>query len=236
MAIDTTYRSTAPEIMDDFQMEGEVLREALDKIAVINRFLGGNKVTLQGVILLIAGQPKDKIIRITDIGCGNGDMLRTLAAYAKRKKLNFILTGIDANNFTITHAKSLSLNYPNISYQCADIFEERAPEACDIKLCTLTLHHFKEQEIITLLKDFQTSARLGFVINDLHRSAIAYYLFQVVCFVFRLNDMTREDGLVSILRGFKRADLVQFSKQLNFKKYLIKWRWAFRYQWIVKTT
>ncbi|RZK51482.1 MAG: methyltransferase, partial [Pedobacter sp.] len=47
--IDTKYRSEAPEIMDDFNMEGEILRDALDKIASINRLLGGNKVTLDGV-------------------------------------------------------------------------------------------------------------------------------------------------------------------------------------------
>lgn len=236
MFVDTSYRSTAPEIMDDFLMEGEILRDALDKIASINQLLGGNKVTLQGVILLLAGQPKTNIIRITDIGCGNGDMLRALAAYAKKNKLNFELTGIDANNFTIAHARSLSVNYPNISYQCADIFKElETPQNTDIVLCTLTLHHFKDQEIITLLKSFQNNAKLGFVINDLHRSAIAYNLFKALCFVFRLNYMSREDGLVSILRGFKKEDLLSFSKQLNFKNYLIRWKWAFRYQWIVKT-
>lgn len=237
MFVDTSQRSTAPEIMDDFLMEGEILRDALDKIASINQLLGGNKVTLQGVILLIAAQPKTNVIRITDIGCGNGDMLRTLADYAKKKKLNFELTGIDANNFTIAHASSLSADYPNINYQCADIFEELdKPKTTDIVLCTLTLHHFKDEEIVALLKSFQNNAKLGFVINDLQRSAIAYYLFKALCFVFRLNYMSREDGLVSILRGFKKEDLVSFSERLSFKNYLIRWKWAFRYQWIVKTT
>ena len=236
MFVDTSYRSTAPEIMDDFLMEGEILRDALDKIARINQLLGGNKVTQQGVILLLAGQPKTNIIRITDIGCGNGDMLRALANYAKKNKLNFELTGIDANNFTIAHARSLSVNYPNINYHCADIFKElKTPQDTDIVLCTLTLHHFKDEEIITLLKSFQQNAKLGFVINDLHRSAIAYNLFKALCFVFRLNYMSREDGLISILRGFKKEDLQSFSAKLNFKNYLIRWKWAFRYQWIVKT-
>ncbi|RAJ37045.1 methyltransferase domain-containing protein [Pedobacter cryoconitis] len=235
MFVDTTYRSTAPEIMDNFQMEGEILRDALDKIASINRLLGGNKVTIEGIIYLLRAQPKSTPIRITDIGCGNGDMLRALAAYAEKNDLNFILTGIDANNFTIEHARSLSSGYKNISYECIDIFDElNQQKSTDIILCTLTLHHFKEQEIIVLLQSFQRTARLGFVINDLQRSAIAYYLFLGLCFVFRLNDMSREDGLVSILRGFKRNDLVSFSKTLGLKNYFIKWKWAFRYQWIVK--
>ena len=237
MTVDTTYRSTASEIMDDFHMEGEILRDALDKIASINQILGGNKVTLQGVKWLIKEQPKSAVIRITDIGCGNGDMLRALANYAKENNLNFILTGIDANNFTVQHAQSLSLDYPNISYLCADIFNElQIVQPWDIVLCTLTLHHFKDEEIIILLQSFQRSARLGIVINDLQRSALAYYLFKALCFVFGLNDMSREDGLVSILRGFKKADLLAYSNRLNFKNCFIQWKWAFRYQWIIKTT
>lgn len=236
MFVDTTHRSDAPEIMDNFQMEGEILRDALDKIASINRLLGGNKVTLEGIIYLLRAQPKSTLIRITDIGCGNGDMLRALADYAERNNLNFILTGIDANNFTIAHARSLSTGYKNISYECIDIFDElNQQKPVDIILCTLTLHHFKDQEIIALLKSFQRTARLGFVINDLQRSPIAYYLFLGLCFVFRLNEMSREDGLVSILRGFKRNDLMSFSKTLGLQHYFIKWKWAFRYQWIVKT-
>ncbi|QNK61386.1 methyltransferase domain-containing protein [Pedobacter sp. PAMC26386] len=235
MFVETTHRSTAPEIMDNFEMKGEILRDALDKIASINRLLGGNKVTLEGIKFLLCSQPKSAIIRITDIGCGNGDMLRALSDYASQHRLNFILIGIDANNFTVEHARSLSAGYENISYQCLDIFDDlKTHQQTDIILCTLTLHHFKDQEIIELLQSFGRNARLGFVINDLQRSAIAYYLFRGLCFIFGLNEMSREDGLTSILRGFKKEDLIAYSRTLGLKNYLIKWKWAFRYQWIVK--
>ena len=152
----------------------------------------------------------------------------------KQKQLNFELIGVDANQFTINHAKQLSVNYQNISYQCDDIFKDQIAD-CDIILCTLTLHHFKDQEIIDLLNRFKKAASLGMVINDLQRSALAYYLFIGLCFVFGLNHMSKEDGLVSILRGFKKADLQLYSKQLQLKNCSIKWKWAFRYQWIIKT-
>lgn len=70
MFINTKYRSEEPEIMDDFAMEGEVLREALDKIAKINQLLGGNQLTLQGVQELIVKIPKGTVITIVDVGCG----------------------------------------------------------------------------------------------------------------------------------------------------------------------
>lgn len=235
MAVNTQYRSEDPEIMDDFAMEGEILRDALDKIAKINQLLGGNQLTLQGVRSLIVTIPKSSEISIVDVGCGNGDMLRTLANFGLKHNLNFRLIGIDANNFTINHAKKLSKIYSNIEYRCEDIFSESFGELkYDIVLCTLTLHHFKNDEIIRLMTIFNMNSRIGIVINDLHRNALAYRLFQGLCFVFQLNPMSREDGLVSILRGFKKGELVHFSEKLNLTHYKIQWKWAFRYQWIIR--
>lgn len=234
MLLDTTHRTSKPEIMDDFALEGEILRDALDKIAKINQLLGGNQLTLRGVQELIANISKSKTITILDVGCGNGAMLRTLADYGLKKELDFQLIGIDANNFTVTHAQKLSEKYPNISYRCEDVFDKPFKALkYDIVLCTLTLHHFKEEEILSLMTVFHANAQIGIVINDLQRSAIAYRLFQALCFLFQLNAMSREDGLTSILRGFKKEELLVFSKRLQFKKYKIEWKWAFRYQWII---
>lgn len=234
MLLNTKYRTDEPETMDDFAMEGEILRDALDKIAKINQLLGGNQLTLRGVQKLLGNISKTATITIVDVGCGNGDMLRSLADYGLKNNLDFQLIGIDANNFTVNHAQQLSRNYPNISYQCEDIFDESfAKLKYDIVLCTLTLHHFKDNEIIQLLNVFNANSNIGIVINDLQRSAIAYRLFQALCFVFRLNDMSREDGLISILRGFKKVELIDFSEKLKFRNYKIQWKWAFRYQWII---
>jgi 2-polyprenyl-3-methyl-5-hydroxy-6-metoxy-1,4-benzoquinol methylase len=235
MSINTKYRTDTPEIMDDFTLEGEVLREALDKIAKINKFLGGNSLTLNGVKELILTVPKSRLITIVDVGCGNGDLLRVLSNYGKENNYSFSLIGIDANAFTVNHAKKLSESYSNINFQCEDIFEfDFSQLKCDIILCTLTLHHFKNEEIESLLTTFYANSNLGIVINDLHRSSLAYRLFQIICFLFQLNSMSREDGLTSILRGFKKEELELFSKKLGFKKYIIKWKWAFRYQWIIR--
>ena len=234
MFLNTQFRSNEIEIMDDFTLEGETLRDALDKIARINQLLGGNQLTLQGVKQLISKTPKNSEITILDVGCGNGDMLRTIAEFGSKHKLNFNLIGIDANNFTIKLARELSGNYPNICYQCEDVFSKPFSKLkYDIVLCTLTLHHFKEDEIIKLMTVFNLNSSIGIVINDLHRSAFAYRLFQGLCYIFRLNSMSKIDGLTSILRGFKKAELVSFSKKLNFSNYTILWRWAFRYQWII---
>ena len=234
MKLSTKYRTDAPEIMDDFALEGPQLTDALDKIAQINQFLGGNTLTLNGVKKLIFKEPKGQMITIVDLGCGNGDMLRTLADYALRNQLNFKLIGIDANLFTVNYATNSSIKYPNIEYLSKDIFEIKFENLTfDIALCTLTLHHFKDHHIIRIIENLEKNARLGIVVNDLHRSKIAYRLFQLIAVIFRLNEMSKKDGLTSILRGFKKEELIGFSKNLQNSITEIQWKWAFRYQWII---
>ena len=235
MFLKTKYRTDDSEIMDDFQLQGDVLREALDKIVRINQLLGGNKLTLKGVAKLLEKVPDSKQVTIVDVGCGNGDMLRKLAHFGYQNNLNLQLIGIDANAFTVNYATKLSKEYSNIKYRCEDVFDKPFSEMnYDIVLCTLTLHHFKNEDIVKLLTLFHNNSKHGFVVNDLHRNSVAYRLFQVLCLVFRLNNMSRQDGLTSILRGFKKKELLAFSEKLGFKKYSIHWKWAFRYQWIVE--
>lgn len=237
MAINTKYRTQEAEIMDDFSLQGRELRAALDQIARINQLLGGNKVTLNGIKEILKKGHTSTTIVIADVGCGNGDMLRMLAEYGLKKNYNFKLIGIDANAFTVNYAKTLSNEYSNIEYICLDIFsEDFAAINYDIVLCTLTLHHFTNEEILNIMTTFNNNASMGIVVNDLHRSKLSYKLFQMICLLFNLSKMSREDGLVSILRGFKKNELEDFSKKLNLKNYIINWKWAFRYQWIITKT
>ena len=235
MILDTTYRTDLEESMDDFSMDNEGLITALDDIAKINQLLGGNAVTLNGVKKLIKDIPADQTITVMDFGCGNGDMLRMLADFGKKNNIKFNLIGIDANAASIRHAEKCSEKFDNISYLAEDIFlYDFSKYNIDIALITLTLHHFKDDEILNLMKVIFNIVKKGIVVNDLQRSKLAYRLFQAIIFVFRLEKMTANDGLISILRGFKRPDLEKFSKQLDFKKYIISWKWAFRWQWIIE--
>jgi 2-polyprenyl-3-methyl-5-hydroxy-6-metoxy-1,4-benzoquinol methylase len=234
MFVDTSQRTLTPEIMDDFRMEGETLRTTLDQIALVNQLLGGNNITLEGVSMLMENVPPGKEVTIADIGCGNGDMLRTLAKTARKNGWRVKLIGIDANGYTANYAAVLSAQYPEITYYCIDILDDRFREMqYDIVLCTLTLHHFEDRQITKLMSVFRRNAAIGIVINDLHRSALAYRLFQVFSRIAGMGKMAKEDGLVSILRGFKRKEIEELSRKLNFNQYTLRWKWAFRYQWII---
>ena len=231
--VDTSHRSSEMEIMDDFTMEGVLFRDTLDKLEIINRFLGGNSVTINGLKKLLKNQSKNKTITIVDLGCGNGDILRDVAKFGRKNNYSFNLIGIDANLAAIEYAKELSKEYSELSFKTIDILsEDFKKQSYDVVLCTLFLHHFKNEELISFLKTTTNKATIGVVVNDLHRHKLAYYLFKLIGFFIK-NKMVRQDGLTSVLRAFKREDLENIAKEIKVH-FSIQWKWAFRYLWILK--
>lgn len=232
MWIDTKYRSQEEEIMDDLDMSGEILIDSLDKIAIINQWLGGNALTLKGIFELLKDWNKEDVVSIIDLGCGNGDMLRALSRAADKKGYTFKMIGVDANQATINYANELSRNFDNIEYVKQDVLSsEFNNNNFDIALCTLFLHHFENKTALKLIQSLERKATIGVIVNDLHRHPMAYYLFKLIT-LFVSNKMMKEDGQLSILKGFKRKDLESFAKKLKSKS-RIKWKWAFRYQWLL---
>ena len=231
--IDTKKRSTEVEMMDDFEIGGESLTRSLDQLAVINFLLGGNTVTVNGLKKLMKNQSKNRVYKIIDLGCGNGEMLLIIAEYGRKNGFSFKLLGIDANENTVKYAEASSSDYPEIVFQQSNVLDATFDvDPCDIVLTTLFLHHFTEEEIIDLLKKLISKAKIGILVNDLHRHKMAYFLFRIFCLPIS-NKMIVNDGLISILKGFKSEDLEKMSDQLKVKRH-IKWRWAFRYQWILQ--
>lgn len=231
--ISTKNRSNQSEEMDDFDFSGPVLTKTLNQIANINKWLGGNAVSINGLKKLLKDCPLDKKITVIDLGCGNGDMLRVVADYGRKRGLDFDLLGVDANQHTIDYARELSKEYAEISYVMQDVLaDDFEGIPCDIVLATLFMHHFKKEEITTLVTSMLNRANTGIIINDLHRSKLAYFLYKLVTFPVK-NQMVKKDGLISILRGFKRKDLNEMASVITGKS-IIVWKWAFRYQWIIR--
>ncbi len=227
-------RSTEKELMDDPNLDPITLGSVLTDIALANKTLGGNKITIQAIWQLIQDNPKSKY-SIVDMGCGNGSMLREIVNFGRGKNIEFEAIGIDLNKKSIEIARSESLGYPEIKYLEQDILELKPIEfSCDILLCTLTMHHFKDSEIVVFLDKFVKLALLGVVINDLHRSKLSYFLFGMFSTFFTHTKVAKNDGLVSIKSGFKKSELIRFSTKLNNAKHEIRWKWAFRYVWVIK--
>ncbi len=227
-------RNTDSELMDDPLLEGDVLCEVLKDIEAANRFLGGNRITIKSVWQLMAENPQAEYT-IVDMGCGNGAMLRQIIRIGKKNQLNLKAIGIDLSANAIQIAKSASIDFPEISFLQRDILALTPEElSCDILLCTLTMHHFTNEQIPVFLNKFVALAHLGVVINDLQRSKLAYQLFKGFSVLFVQTAVAKSDGLISIKSGFSKRELIGFSARMPQVRHDIQWKWAFRFVWIMR--
>ena len=233
--ISTKNRTNKEELMDDFSIGGDLLRDTLDKLENINRYLGGNLVTLNSLKKVLKNHPKEQELTIVDIGCGHGDILRDVAKFGRKKGYKMTLLGIDANPTAIAYANELSTAFPELSFKTEDIFSDSFKNRqFDVVLATLFLHHFKEEQLVSFLGDTLKQTKIAIVVNDLHRHKLAYYLFMLLS-LFIKNKMIIEDGLTSVLRGFKRKDLERISQKLNVEPQ-VSWKWAFRFRWMLSSS
>ncbi len=231
----TKYRSKQSEIMDDFNLQGEEMKVLLSDLERVNRLLGGYGITCSGIEYLLKDWPKDTPVRLLDIGCGDGAMLRHCGDWALKNGYKVHLIGVDANPHILEEAKVRSAHFRNSTFNTVDVFNNpQLLPAFDIALCTLFLHHFPNDQITSLLKDLSERGKVGVVVNDLHRSRLAFWLFKLFAMVFIKTRIARHDGQVSVARGFKRYELKKISEKIN-RKDRIRWKWAFRYQWIIES-
>lgn len=236
-------RSYEAELIDNLNLSNEALRQNLEELATINKWLGGNQLTLDGLEKILSKSQYTKfknkndptkgngVITIADIGCGGGDMLKLMANWAKKRGLKADFIGIDANQFMIDFAKKRTSDFENINYLKEDAFSEKLQNfKIDIATLTLFCHHFTENQLIDLFTNLRKNCALGIIINDLHRHWFAYYSICWLTSLFSKSYLVKNDARLSVWRGFHKNELVDILQKAGFKNFTVKWKWAFRWE------
>lgn len=226
-------RSEEKELMDDLDCSGLELEQTLRELKTINRWLGGNHVTTDGLAKIMQRHPH-RSYRIADIGCGGGDMIGIMANWAKSQNIHVDFVGIDANRNIIALAKTRLKERADIRWEVQNVFDpDFSKEKVDLITCTLFTHHFTDQELITLIRAFRRKARVGIVINDLHRHWFAFHSIRLLTRVFSKSPMVQHDASLSVLRSFTKADLEGILRAAGIESFEIRWFWAFRWQILI---
>jgi 2-polyprenyl-3-methyl-5-hydroxy-6-metoxy-1,4-benzoquinol methylase len=244
-------RSTEQEAMDDLDCHGEVLDQTLRELEVINRLLGGDQVTINGIGRLIKGvEPSQtslsdsmqakyggaRRIVIGDYGCGGGDLAMKIVKWGRKQKLDIKVEGIDANPHIVEFARKNCSRFKEISFEARDVFSnELRSKKYDITTATLFLHHFTDDQLVTLLRSMLDQSRLGVVINDIHRHTLSYRSIKWLTALFSKSSMIKSDAPLSVRRAFKRQELINILDKASIRNYSLTWKWAFRWQLIIKS-
>lgn len=224
-----TVRSNELELMDLPFERKEDLFENLKELELINKLTGGPHLTFKTLKALLANRKEE--VHIVDVGFGAGDMLQYILDHQHELPCKVKLTGVDllheAKEYAILNHTNLvgKVNFEVIDYR--DYLAKGAK--VDVIVAGLFCHHLTDPQLIEFFEYIGKYATLGGVINDLARSPVAYYGIKIPTQLFSKSRFTKNDAPLSVLRGFKRAELVHLLEQSNISNYQLKWRWAYRY-------
>lgn len=224
-------RSNRSELLDGMDIPFADIRQNMAELNVINKWLGGHAITLKGIRKLIRQQPatSNEII-ICEIGCGGGDNLRAIDNFIGKKGHKISYIGIDINPHCIAYAeKHTPLSH--VTWITSDYRDAQFRRAPDIIFSSLFCHHFTDDQLSEMFQWMSANSRLGFFINDLHRHPLAYHSIKMLTFLFSRSYMVRNDAPLSVLRGFKKNEIIHLMQRAGIPEYSIEWKWAFR--WLV---
>jgi SAM-dependent methyltransferase len=202
-ALDFSRRAQLAELMDR-PCSRDQLRACLRDLARLNRWFLGYRPVLHWLRSLPS--PIQQPIRILDVGCGHGDTLRHIAQWARQRRVQVHLTGLDIHPDTISIAREASARDVQIDWLCSDIFAYHPHQTVHLVVSSLFTHHLDDRDIVRFIQWMEHHATLGWFINDLSRNPVPYHLLKAFSKLAHLHPFVQHDGPVSILRSFEVSD------------------------------
>jgi 2-polyprenyl-3-methyl-5-hydroxy-6-metoxy-1,4-benzoquinol methylase len=192
-------RAQAEEQMDAADLPAADYAALLADLARVNGVTMAARPTLA---FLDRANRQSRQLKILDVGFGHGDMLRRIAGWAKRRGVEATLVGIDLNPGSAPVARAATDPALAIDYRTGD-YRDCAGEGWDVVLSSLVAHHMTRDELIEFMRFMEREARIGWLVNDLHRHRLSHWGFPILARAMRWHRIVREDGTLSIARSYR---------------------------------
>lgn len=210
-------RSYDLENIDKGTYTPEEYEAAIVELQIVNTWLGDASALRHSLLREI--QRLDlKTFSLLDVGAGSGELLRVAAEWAQKENRRAQLVGLELNKRSARSILEESEGAPQIGAVRGDgLALPFADGTFDYTMSSLFTHHFKDHQVIAILREMARVARRRIFVIDLHRHPIAYYFYTTIGHLFLHNRLLREDGALSILRSFKPAELAPLAHEAGLE-------------------
>ncbi|MCZ6835075.1 MAG: methyltransferase domain-containing protein [Planctomycetota bacterium] len=214
-----TNRQLIPEFMDEPDADRAELDRSLKFIRHVNAKLGGTKALLGYLKKQALDWPKDRPIRVLDVGTGSADIPLAVAKWAKKSGHDVRITGIDFHPTTLDLAREHVGDEEAIELKQCDalkLMDHFEPGSFDYAHAGMFLHHLPDIEVMTMLRIMDRLTTRALIWNDLIRSLVGKVGVRLMVLAPGTTPMVKHDAIVSVAKGFsvreardlaKRADL-----------------------------
>lgn len=209
--------------MDRPDADLQMLRDDLKNLRIINKLFGGLSAVRKNILPLMKHISDGQEIRILDLATGSADHPIQLVELAQKLNRRVHITAVDRNPMMLEISRERTRGCPNIVVEQGNLLNLNLPaRSYDIVLCSLAIHHFSRADAVCILKQMDRLSRVGFIVNDLHRSWVAAWTARLYTHLATRNPMTLFDTYVSVLRGFTTAELNEMGVEAGIKKFTIR--------------
>jgi SAM-dependent methyltransferase len=192
-------RTIAEELMDADDLDAATYADVVGDLAKVNVVTMAARPTLD---FLRRGTGGMTSFRLLDVGYGDGDMLRRIARWAKRRGLTADLVGVDLNPRSELAARAHTPDDLSIRYVTGD-YADVAGDGWDFVVSSLVAHHMTHAQLVAFLRFMAAESRRGWLVNDLHRHSFAHWGFPILSRLAGWHRIVRLDGTLSIARSYR---------------------------------
>jgi len=174
----------------------------------LNAWFGGHALSLARVRRVAAHAPRERTLRIVDVGGGDGAFARRVVRWARRAGRRVRVLVVDDDAETARLAIGACAAYPDIAVLRADATAlPLAAGAADVVHAGLTLHHLEPDAAVPALREMRRACRGRVVVNDLARTPLALGLVWLATRLLPVHPMSRHDGPLSVRRAYAPSEL-----------------------------
>lgn len=226
-------RATRPERIDTGDYTPEEYARFLKEIRFINQRLG-DRAALEKTLLADIAERDLSRFSVLDVGAGTGELLGVIAQFARTSERKTSLVGLDLNALSVKEIAAESSRYDEIYPIQADALNlPFGDDSFDYAICSLFTHHLTDEQILRVLPEMSRVSRRGIVVIDLERNGKAWVLYQLFCIAYRISPLVRQDGSLSVRKGFVPSEMSMLCKAAGLKEFCVRKLPPFR---VVATT